>query len=329
MARKLGGRLVNMVICESKQVQNLDDDTSRLAFTWALTHVDRDGRVTGDPFLLKNRVFPRRRDIDEVKMYSCIKSWAREGLIIWYYAEDDHWIVYPNFRKHQPNLRYDREKPSIIPDHREGNIIYDIPEYEERLHHKALDATELDSDDSILDGVLRSYSGITPAEYKVKEGNSREENSKPRSERRPHRKVESCSQKFVAIDTQDQDPGSNLPSLPVEPNASLFFLVQQAFRSQNHQTAYDFGKEGFHIKQLLEKAEKEMPENPAEFLRGLMETLWRMRQIDPDFIGKHPFLPSTLNSKGIYPRVINSMNSTMAETEISKSITSIFKESFE
>jgi hypothetical protein len=49
------------------------------------------------------------------QMERYIREWHDIGLIRWYEAEDDHWIYFPRFEKHQVGLRKDREAPSAIP----------------------------------------------------------------------------------------------------------------------------------------------------------------------------------------------------------------------
>jgi len=57
------GRMINNTICRDKKLNDLSSDTSRLAFTWLVTHADREGRVHGDPAIVRSLVFPRRADV--------------------------------------------------------------------------------------------------------------------------------------------------------------------------------------------------------------------------------------------------------------------------
>ena len=110
------GRIINSVICKDKKVSELSDDTSRLAFTWLITFADRDGKTFGDPAIVRSMVFPRRDDFTNSQMEAYIAEWHKAGMIIWYEILGDKYILFPNFKKNQPNLRVDRETPSIIPD---------------------------------------------------------------------------------------------------------------------------------------------------------------------------------------------------------------------
>lgn len=117
------GRLINKRIGLDRAVNALCNDTSRLAFTWTISHLDRDGRVTGDPAALRSIVFPRRDDIGTEEMRGYIEDWAHNGLVKWYRADDDLWLEFPGFRKNQPNLRHDREPASSIPPANRGEPV--------------------------------------------------------------------------------------------------------------------------------------------------------------------------------------------------------------
>jgi hypothetical protein len=109
------GRIISNEIARDKKINNLSDDTSRLAFTWLVTFADAEGRTPGDAAIVRSMVFPRRDDITIERMEKYIQEWHDAGLIVWYEAQDDLWIAFPNFDKHQPNLRKEREGKSTIP----------------------------------------------------------------------------------------------------------------------------------------------------------------------------------------------------------------------
>lgn len=117
------GRMLNKKIGLSKQVNDLTDDTSRLAFTWAIAHLDRDGRIHGEPDVLKALVFPRRQDVTPEQMEQYVREWGEGGLIVWYEADGERWIQYPKFGENQLGLRYDREPASIIPPPQGARIL--------------------------------------------------------------------------------------------------------------------------------------------------------------------------------------------------------------
>ena len=133
-------RMITNAITRDKRINDLSDDTSRLAFTWLITFADAEGRTHGDPAVIRSMLFPRRTDISIKQMESYILEWAVIGLVMWYEADGDLWIHFPAFDKNQPGLRKDREAHSEIPDPACGTI----PE------------------------LLRSKSGVSPEQLPVK-----------------------------------------------------------------------------------------------------------------------------------------------------------------
>jgi DnaD/phage-associated family protein len=120
------GRFITNAIMDDKRINDLSCDTSRLAFTWLITLADCEGRVIGDPAVMRSKLFPRRTDVttDDVEHY--MAEWAAAGLIYWYHAKDDMWIWFPAFEKNQAGLRKDREAPSSIPDPESGTPVKTI-----------------------------------------------------------------------------------------------------------------------------------------------------------------------------------------------------------
>ena len=109
------GRFISKDICLDKQVNDLSSAESKLAFTWLIPHLDKEGRTYGDPAIVRAMIFPRRTDISVEQMESFIQEWHNVGLIIWYECDDDRYILFPNFDKHQIGLNKDREADSVIP----------------------------------------------------------------------------------------------------------------------------------------------------------------------------------------------------------------------
>ena len=158
------GRFITNEIARDKKVNDLSDDTSRLAFTWLITFADADGRTYGDPAIILSMLFPRRRDVKIEDMAGYIEEWQAAGLVNWYEANGDLWVEFPNFAKHQMGLRKDREAPSIIPP--SGGV---APSYNVATPE-----------------VVRSNAGATPAKIGLIliKGKDKEE-SKERSRVRP------------------------------------------------------------------------------------------------------------------------------------------------
>jgi len=116
------GRFLSKKVSVDKRLHDLSSDTSRLAFSWAITHLDRDGRIQGEPSVLKSIIFPRREDITIDDMEYFIREWYYSGLIVWYEAKGDKWIFFPGFKGEQIGMRYEREPKSYIPDPKNGKL---------------------------------------------------------------------------------------------------------------------------------------------------------------------------------------------------------------
>lgn len=138
------GRMLSAEISRDKKVNNLSNPWSMLGFTWLIAHLDCEGRTYGDPALVRAIVFPRQPQITVEQMESYIQEWEDAGLIERYEADGDSWISFPNFDKHQPGLRKDRESASTIP------------------------APPIRNDDGNLPDELPPDSGIIPAEDGLK-----------------------------------------------------------------------------------------------------------------------------------------------------------------
>lgn len=109
------GRMISKAISLDKRVDNLPSDLCKLAYTWSIPHLDRDGRIHGDPALLRSIVLPRRTDVSSESMQEIRDQWAAAGLVTLYEVDRESFLEYPKFREHQKGMIYDREAQSIIP----------------------------------------------------------------------------------------------------------------------------------------------------------------------------------------------------------------------
>lgn len=109
------GRFISKEISLDKKVNGLSDGYSMVGFTWLITHADCDGRIYGDPAIVKSLIFPRRMDVTVEMVAGYIQEWEAAELIKTYEVNGDTYIEFPNFGKHQVGLRKDREPASHIP----------------------------------------------------------------------------------------------------------------------------------------------------------------------------------------------------------------------
>ena len=152
------GRMLKKKISLNEALANLDNDTHRLLFTWAIPHLDVEGRISGSPRVFKAAVAPLLDHITPAIVLEFFKDAHAKVLLIYYQAGSDWWVEYPKFKDNQ-TLRENRESPSKIPPPQE-----------------APDKSGLLRDYSgTTPGVIREHSGTTPAEVKLREGKLREE----------------------------------------------------------------------------------------------------------------------------------------------------------
>lgn len=168
------GRFISNAIISDKKINQLSDDTSRLAFTWLITTADAEGRTHGDPAMVRSLLFPRRVDVtvEQVEVY--ISEWEALGLIRWYDANGDTWIDFPNFEKYQIGLRKEREPSSQIPPQSSGADHKQMPE------------------------VIRQSSGNLPAQIKLIEVNSKLSESNDNGAGKPHIDLTDTQQKVLS-----------------------------------------------------------------------------------------------------------------------------------
>ena len=93
------GRIISKKISFNPDMEKLSNDTSRLLFTWTITHLDRDGLIYGNPGILKSIVFPRRSDIDIKDVDKYIREWCEAGLTILYENNNEQYLYFIGFKK--------------------------------------------------------------------------------------------------------------------------------------------------------------------------------------------------------------------------------------
>lgn len=113
MAR--GRMLLKRISMSEKVNKTLSCDTSRLLYTWLLSHLDVNGCYYADPVLVKNTIFPWRDDINPKQVEKYLNEMADCGLILIYECNGLN-LWFPDFEEKQPKINKDREgKTDIIP----------------------------------------------------------------------------------------------------------------------------------------------------------------------------------------------------------------------
>ena len=116
------GRILDKeAISQSRKLSLLSNDTGRLIYTWLLAHLDREGRFSADPSIIKGNVFPRIKNMTLKKIDNCLLEMSQVKLIILYKADGDKYLQFTKFKEYQ--VHFDREAPSKIPAPNKENIV--------------------------------------------------------------------------------------------------------------------------------------------------------------------------------------------------------------
>lgn len=108
------GRMLLKSISESSKMPKLKTDGARLLYTWLLSHLDCNGRFSGDPLVINGKIFTRlNKSTKEVEEY--LKDLERIGSIKRYRINGDIFLWVPDFEDKQPSLRKEREAATSYP----------------------------------------------------------------------------------------------------------------------------------------------------------------------------------------------------------------------
>ena len=107
------GRFINQSLAHSDQFADLANDTHRMLFCVILPHLDRDGRIHGDPRRLVAIVCPMLEVPVDV-LERAVADMQRVELAIAYVDDDGQQaLAFPGFTRQQPGKSwYSKEKPS-------------------------------------------------------------------------------------------------------------------------------------------------------------------------------------------------------------------------
>ena len=106
---------------------------------------------------------------------------------------------------------------------------------------------------------------------------------------------------------------------------SIYHLIEQAFLSKNQD--FDYGREGPHIVQLEKKALARP--DPEEFIKKAIVVFWYLTHGNDKLFKDQPFLPSVMNSSGLWPRVMKRMEQIEGQEidpETEQFLDTLFKE---
>lgn len=90
---------------------------------------------------------------------------------------------------------------------------------------------------------------------------------------------------------------------PISKNRHIYHLIEKAFVNKNQD--FNFKREGPHLVELEQKALARA--SPEEFTKKILVVFWELVHSDDKLFKKQPFLPSILNSGGLWPRVLKEL----------------------
>ena len=94
-----------------------------LMFTWCIAHLDVEGRMHGDPRLVRADVFPLMDAITTAHVERYLTHFSACGLAVWYAVGGRKYLAFPSFDENQPGLRKEKEHESGIPAPEQGDAV--------------------------------------------------------------------------------------------------------------------------------------------------------------------------------------------------------------
>jgi hypothetical protein len=159
------GRFVSKSISSNEQLSIVSLEAD-FFFQRCLPHLDVEGRITGNPQLLKGAVFPLREQITAENIPALIEELGRStdadgrSLVVWYEVGAQRVLLFPRFMRHQTGLNKKREAPSRLPGADIATRVL-VGSAGPAPAERAADAAEQTEE-------LRTYSGPTPDEVRPK-----------------------------------------------------------------------------------------------------------------------------------------------------------------
>lgn len=106
------GRFLNTSIAEDIALNNLSIEAHWL-YMMTIPHLDRDGLIKADTYLLFGKVCPRRPKVIP-RIEAMIAEWVKAGLVIVYPTRDGQVAFFKGFTKNQQGMHYSREGASLL-----------------------------------------------------------------------------------------------------------------------------------------------------------------------------------------------------------------------
>jgi hypothetical protein len=105
--------MINREIGSNERFCHMSKD-AQLFYFFVLPYLDRDGLVKGHPAVLSGMAVPLHSDLRD-KAGGLIGEWMAHGFAIRYEWMDGSVLFFPDFRRDNQHLKYEREQPSEFP----------------------------------------------------------------------------------------------------------------------------------------------------------------------------------------------------------------------
>src|SRR3990172_9497275 len=102
------GRFLSRSVGQNEQLAQVSLEAA-LLFTWCLPHLDVEGRMTGNPQLVRAKVCPLRPEVTITRIPGLLRELVRHELIVWYEVQGRHYLAFPGFARQQRGLRKNKQ----------------------------------------------------------------------------------------------------------------------------------------------------------------------------------------------------------------------------
>lgn len=109
------GRILSKRVTRSDKIAALSSDTERMIYSWLIPYLDVEGRMEANSRLLKSDIAPLLDHITIEILEKILTNLHNAELITVYEVKGKRYLQLIQFDEHQPNLRKDREKKSLVP----------------------------------------------------------------------------------------------------------------------------------------------------------------------------------------------------------------------
>lgn len=106
------GRFINTSIATDTKLNSLSIEAHWL-YMMTIPHLDRDGLIIADTYVLFGKVCPRRPEVIN-RIDELIAEWVAAGLVTVYSTEDGSVAYFHGFAKNQQGMTYSREGASTL-----------------------------------------------------------------------------------------------------------------------------------------------------------------------------------------------------------------------